>query len=125
MTTANPIERRRNERFALAPMYTDVTVQTVSDLQFRTLEGHAYDISQCGVRIELDEPLEIGDRVGVHLGLPGEDVEVHAAADVVWRYESDDDPGPRRMALHFHDFLSTADRDRLIRFLGSGVQRVA
>ncbi len=119
--TTHSIDRRTHERFALVPMYTTVTVQRVADLQMRSCTGHAYDLSAGGVRIELDDPLETGERITLHLGLPGEQWSITATGEVVWVNPDDDDPGPRRMAIRFVAFSSPGDRDRLVRFLGSGL----
>ena len=90
------------------------------------LHGHAYGLAEAGVRIELDEPLALGQSVSLHLGLPYSNARVHARADVVWINGVDDDPGPRRMALRFTGFLSDSDHDRLVAYLGNGqLQRAA
>lgn len=103
-------------------MYTAVTARRAGRAG---LHGHVYDISAGGARIELDEPLEPGERVAVHLELPGTDMGVDAAASVVWVHDADDDPGPRRMALKFTGFSDRADEMRLRRFLESSTRRAA
>ncbi|MHC5005060.1 MAG: PilZ domain-containing protein [Planctomycetota bacterium] len=115
------IDRRQHDRFELVPMYTAVTVQRVTDLRMQTCTGHAYDLSESGVRLELDEALDKGERVTTHLGLPGEQWTITATAEVIWVGDADDDPGPRRAALRFVAFPSSGDRSRLLRFLGSGI----
>ena len=129
MGDSNPINRRQHERFRLQPMYAEVRAERAEAAGDRGghdhLEGHAYDISEAGVRIELDEPLDPGESVAVELKLPGNCDDVRASASVVWVAAPDDDPGPRRMALRFKAFASTADRDRLFRYLGTAVERVA
>lgn len=118
--------RRAHDRFQLKPMYTTATVRRAHGMTIRDLEGHAYDISESGVRLELDEPLESGERVALQIQLPGEPVEIFTSAKVVWVNRCDDDPGPRRQALEFVAFNDREDRDRLRRFLGSGLcHRVA
>lgn len=119
-TTKKQINRRRFERFALVPMYTGVRVRRLTELRIDDLDGHVYDVSEQGARIELDEPLIEGDRVAVELTLPGENRDVRVAARVVRVNDEQDDPGPRRIAIEFKAFQSDADRERLIRFLGSG-----
>lgn len=118
----NSVNRRRHERFRLQPMYADVRAARGGDAP---LDGHAYDISESGVRIELDVPLDPGDHVDVELKLPGNATDVRASAAVVWVGDPEDDPGPRRMALQFESFATTADRNRLFAYLGSGVERAA
>jgi hypothetical protein len=117
------LNRRQHDRFALPPMYTALTVDRVSDLRVQSLPGHAYDLSEGGVKIELDVPLNLDERVTVHLDLPGGGTAlgsvVHAAARVAWVEE--DEAGPTRSALQFCHFLSEADKRRLGSFLGSGL----
>lgn len=111
-------------------MYTSVIVEpSARELNDEPgMLGHAYDVSASGIRIELDEPLEVGQRVKVHVDLTGggfESEEVLADAKVVWVNDGEDDPGPRRMALRFMDFESPRHRHRLARFLGEGLMRAA
>lgn len=106
-------------------MYTTVEAFSASQPVGVAMEGHAYDISEGGARIELDEPLPEGEPLQVRFTFPGETTGISAHADVVWVNPEDDDPGPRRMALRFTDFVTEADHHRLLRFLGSGARRVA
>ena len=116
---------RAFERFELAPMYTHVTVTRVDAMTMQAVEGHAYDVSEAGVRIELDTPLRVEERVAVEMRLPGETAAIFASGRVVWVNDADDDPGPRRLAIEFTRFLSRDDRDRLVRHLGFGTWRRA
>jgi hypothetical protein len=116
---------RQHERFALAAMYTSVEAHRSAQPAAEGLAGHAYDISESGVRLELDEPLPTGESVDLRLSLPGEHNAVSVVGDVVWVNDAEDDPGPRRMALRFTSFAHEDDRDRLVRFLGRGCPRVA
>jgi hypothetical protein len=109
----------------LPAAYTSVEACRASPHAQRGLIGHAYDVSEGGVRIELDEPLPRDETVQLRLNLPGEQSPVAASANVVWVNDELDDPGPRRMALRFTDFVTSDDRDRLLRFIGQGVMRVA
>ena len=119
------IDRRTHQRFTLMPMYTTVEARRlVADVD-QALLGHAYDISETGVRIELDEALEPGESIAVHLTLPGATSSVAASADVVWVNDEMDDPGPRRMALRFTKFRSDQDHDCLLRYLGGALVRRA
>lgn len=113
------IERRRHDRYRLSPMYTSVTARDGDGIG-ADQAGHVYDISEGGVRIELDEPVEVGQFLALDLELPGMDDPVCATGDVVWVNDSQDDPGPRRMALRFRRFETTADRIRLMEYLGHG-----
>ena len=125
MSMIDQTERRQHERFSLAPMYSEVTVQRVENLSINRLGGHAYDISESGVRIELDEALEVGQGVALHMSLPGQDTPMFVAADVVWVNDEVDDPGPRRMALRFTDFLMETERDRLLAYLANTASKRA
>lgn len=126
MSQPDAIDRRAHERFALPPMYTAVTAQRNTSGEPANLMGHAYDICEQGVRIELDEPLDPGETIALQLALPGATTDIYATAQVVWAHDADDDPGPRRMALRFTEFLTAAHRYRLIDYLGSGyVSRAA
>jgi len=106
-------KRRGHERIRMQPMYTAVTACLSKRGDDLRLEGHVYDISMGGVRIELDRPLDPGEVVALHLVLPGTQSPVLASASVVWVHDEYDDPGPRRMALQFTGFPNNADRDRL------------
>jgi c-di-GMP-binding flagellar brake protein YcgR len=99
-------------------MYTAVTARR-GHAAISQLHGHVYDISASGVRIELDEALHPGECVVLNLDLPGVRTSVNASASVVWINDPQDDPGPRRMALRFTSFSESADRDRLINYLGT------
>jgi hypothetical protein len=118
MSSIAATDRRIHPRFRLPHMYTSVTAQVAGSDDVRTLEGHAYDISEGGVRLELDEPVESGNHLSLFLGLPGQSAEVLATGKVVWVNDSSDDPGPRRMAVQFIEFLTDDDRRRLREFLG-------
>lgn len=129
-TTPEFTNRREHERLRLRPMYTSVIVepQPGDPCDEPSLLGHAYDVSASGIRIELDEPLNVGQTVKVHVDLTGggfESEEVLADAKVVWVNDEQDDPGPRRMALRFMDFHSPRHQTRLARFLGDGFMRAA
>lgn len=135
-TAANPINRRRFERFHTLPMYTRVLV-TTADHPGRTFEGHAYDISEGGLRFELDQALHPGTSIAIRLDLPRwlpaplettdftePPATVCALGRVIW---TDDDgvPGPVRMAATFTGFLDAIDRDRLLDTLAAGALRRA
>jgi len=105
-------------------MYTPVAVQCPDAKNFDN-EGHVYDISEGGVRFELDEPLVPGMPVSLRIVLPGGDassrdqgVLVHAS--VVWVDDDQDEPGPVRMAASFTRFAHAADREKLMKQLSSG-----
>jgi len=113
--------RRSCRRVRVQPMYTSVTARRGSPGAVEAdLHGHVYDISEHGLRIELDQPLLPGERVALLLDLPGSQAPVNASACVIWVNDAQDDPGPRRMALRFTSFTRRDDRRRLIDFLGQG-----
>ena len=65
--------KRACERLRLRPMYTSVIVEPNQShtCDEASLLGHAYDVSASGIRIELDEPLDVGQTVKVHVDLTG------------------------------------------------------
>ena len=109
--------RRESERIRVQPMYSTVTACTGAPDNPVRLLGHIYDISESGVRIELDNALDPGQIVSLQLDLPGANAVVEAAASVVWVHDEQDDPGPRRMALKFTEFLNRSDRTRLVEYI--------
>ncbi len=123
----NAINRRRFERFALKPMYTPVTVRRL-DGEGTALDGHAYDISEGGIRFELDAPIPSGTPVTMQVVLPAGQGNVHAEdesgrtvlvlGNVIWLDQSE--PGPVQMALAITRFARLGDRDRLLKRLSSG-----
>lgn len=108
------LNRRRFERFSTRPMYTPVVVRLAG---LPVGEGHAYDISEGGVRFELDAPIPPGTPVEMTITLPGRSPEtdrrIAVAANVVWARRDPDEPGPVQMAAAFTRFAA-ADRERLL-----------
>ncbi len=123
MPTLPRFNRREHERYRLNAMYTSISVEPKMSVGQEML-GHAYDISESGVRIELDEPLEPGQSVNVRMELPGAEQQIRTDADVIWVNDDQDDPGPRRMALRFKKFQTPMDQQRLRSFLGCGLQHL-
>ncbi len=120
-------ERRRFPRYLLPSMYTGVEVRPLDSDKFQW-QGHAYDISESGMRFEVDEPIDPGTQIAVRIDLPGsqslaisERRPVYALADVVWVEQEDVEArGPVRMACSFKRFIIPGDRQRLRDRLGSG-----
>ncbi|MDZ4756029.1 MAG: PilZ domain-containing protein [Phycisphaerae bacterium] len=112
-------ERRRHARFKVVPMYTRLQVRGPAD-DALPLDGHVYDISEGGLRFELDEPLPEGERVTVEIDLPGCQKLIKAYGKIVRVNDREDDPGPRRMALRFDSFVDEASKRALSRYLGEG-----
>ena len=125
MSERRTFNRRQHERFALAAMYTSVEAQPRGAVSQRPLLGHAYDVSEGGVRLELDDALPRGEHIDLRISLPGEQRAVHAHGEVVWSGDVEDDPGPRRMALRFTSFQHDDDHGQLVRFLGRCPSRAA
>lgn len=126
MHASNSTNRRRFERFALRPMYTPVAVRLLENERF-TLEGHAYDVSEGGIRFELDQPIAPGTPIAMQITLPvargepeiGPGRSVFVMGNVVWI--DDSEPGPVQMALVITRFVRLGDRERLLKRLTSGV----
>ena len=125
MSPESTIDKRQYQRFTLAPMYSSVTARRVGSEDVKELHGHAYDVSEACVRIELDEVIDPGESITVDLTLPGMQSSVSATGDVVWVNDEADDPGPRRLAIQFTGFDSDEDRFRLLNYLGSAQVRRA
>lgn len=119
-------DRRRFERFALSPMYTEIAVRTLDQQSFGYW-GHAYDVSEGGAQFELDQPLAPGTPVAIQLRLPewqDEAMAVYAFGNIIW-LDDDDVNGPVRMAVAFSRFARAADRELLLSSLGTGRYRRA
>jgi Tfp pilus assembly protein PilZ len=125
MSESYPINRRRHERFRVRPMYTAVMVQRIDGMSMTTFEGHAYDLSESGARIDVDETLSIGERIAMCLTLPGEAASIFVAGRVVRVFDVEDDPAARRVGVQFTRFLHEGDRARLMRYLGFSAERAA
>lgn len=106
-------DRRRHARFTVDPMYSSVVVTRGG----RREDGHVYDVSLGGMRLELDRPMPAGAEVDVEVHLPGCAEAIAARARVVRVYSAIDDPGPRRIAVEFESFEAGA-RATLERYLG-------
>lgn len=124
------IDRRRHPRFVLDPMYTSISARLMDSEKF-TIEGNAYDISEGGLRFELDRAIAPGTKIALQITLPTwnqEDIgpgrSVFVFANVVW-LEDEDQPGPYKMAAVFTHFARAGDRERLLRQFASGRYRAA
>ena len=126
--------RRRFERFSLPAAYTEVKVSPSGDDE-RWLFGHAYDVSEGGLRLELDEQIEPGSAIRVRISLPRgtahiddpQDLlcEIEAEGHIVWQ-DQDEPGGPVSLAATFTRFCASGDRERLIRrVLDAGFSRAA
>lgn len=115
------VNRRRFERFSLRPMYTAISLRRASDSHGSRLDGHAYDIGEGGVNVEIDEPVLAGEPIEIEIDLPGCARRIAATGRVV-RCEEDpaDVLGPCRMAIEFEHFANEHDLPALRRYLGEG-----
>jgi len=132
VTTAE-CNRRRYERFQLAPMYKPISVRLLDSEHF-TLDGHAYNISEGGIQFELDRGIEPGTPIALQVTLPnnhwtecpdlGPGRSIFVLGNVIWL--DDDELGPARMAVVFTRFARAGDRERLLRQISGGrMQRAA
>lgn len=120
-------DRRKHPRYVLPSMYTEIAVRPIEEETFR-FAGHAYDISEGGMRFEIDDALEPGSSAAIRIQLPGaqwmrpaDRRPVYVMANIVWVEQDDlDHPGPVRMACVFRTFVQEGDRERLMRRLMSG-----
>ena len=110
--------RRSAERFRLGTALVHVVVgahgSTPETKGF--FEGHAYDISASGVRIELDASLPVGTPVEVAMHMPGLGSPLKLVGKVVRVFDEIDDPGPCRMGVHARG-ATESDRARMERLL--------
>ncbi|MCA3006220.1 MAG: PilZ domain-containing protein [Planctomycetaceae bacterium] len=126
-------DRRRYPRFMTEAMYTPMAVRLLDSDHF-SLDGHAFDISEGGLRFELDRGIEPGTGVALRIMLPtmtgatparpGPGRAVFAFANIVWLAD-EDEPGPVKMAAVFTRFARTGDRERLLAELRTGVYQAA
>lgn len=124
---SNSTERRRFERFSLVPGYTAVEVKAPGG-GWRA--GHVYDLSERGVRFDLDEAIAPGTIVEVRLEMPRAALGPSLADDVAFTGEvvwcDADDPVCTRLGVEITAFANAEDRERLIRRLSAGrFQRAA
>lgn len=118
-STEQPIaieSRRSDQRQKLDAAYTWVRVRRAGQRYFR-LTGHAYDISNSGMRFELDEALDPGEHVDVELMLPRAGTKRIRGKGTIVRLHDPDEVGPIRMGLRFREMHQKADQARLERYL--------
>lgn len=110
--------RRSAERFRLGTALVHVVVgahgNTPDTKGF--FEGHAYDICEGGLRIELDAALPVGTPVEVAMHMPGLGQPLKLVGTIARLFDEIDDPGPRRMGISVRA-ASPADAERLERLL--------
>ncbi|MEX2212651.1 MAG: PilZ domain-containing protein [Phycisphaeraceae bacterium] len=110
-------DARRSPRLKLPPMYTLVRVKPEGAERF-IWTGYIYDISETGMRFELDAPVEPGTKLEVRAMLPGIfHTTFNVTGTVVRIHDDDDNAGPCRMGLFFDQFNEVDDRMRLQDYL--------
>lgn len=110
------MNRRDVTRVSVTAAYSSVAV--TADGSLEPLSGHIYDISEKGLRFEVDRALPVGSLVELELLVPPEE-SIRVTARVVRVYDEADDPGPRRMGAEFTGFDSPGDEERLEGLLDS------
>ena len=117
------VNRRTHERFLLQPGYTSAAVRLHPDETAFTLEGHVYDISEGGIRFELDRPIEPGTTVSLRIDLPsntgdlGPGRSVFVTGNIIWC--DLEEPGASKMALAITRFDREGDKGRMLKALTS------
>jgi len=101
-------EHRKRRRIALPPMYSTVVVRVLSE-QSEPVDGHAVNMSESGLAVELDRLVPPGSPVTVEFSVSGlgrarpDEWPVFVAAAEVLRHDDVDDfpGGPYKTALRF------------------------
>jgi len=120
-------EFRQHPRIKLPAMYTLVRVRPTGYARY-CWTGYVYDISQSGMRLELDEALPAGTRVDVRVMLPGHQTTTtfHASGTIIRSHEDDLlIAGPVRMGMTFESFPYLGDERRLIDYIAHAMARPA
>lgn len=124
MVHLDAANRRASDRFRLHAPYTRRCHAAPARLR-----GDGRTASGAGIRRTRLQPLDDraalragrADRAGDHgrgPPLPArESCPIRACGQVVRIFDADDDPGPRRMAVHFETFASDAARNHLARLI--------
>ncbi len=119
------VEARLHPRLRLPAMYTLLRMKRKGEARYNQT-GFIYDISQTGMRFELDEPMEIGTELEFRALLPGSNTTTFCAkGTLVRRHDDFEEVGPVRMALHFEKFNSSIDRAKLAEYIESRKPRIS
>lgn len=110
-------DARQSPRLKLPAMYTLVRVKPTGEDRYRWT-GHIYDISETGMRFELDNALQPGMTIEIRAMLPGTEHITFSAAGRIIRIHNDmGDKGPMRMGMIFDKFSRENDHERLNGYL--------
>lgn len=118
-------EARQSPRLRLPAMYTLLRLRKKGQTRY-SQTGYIYDISQTGMRFELDDPIEPGTELEFRALLPGSHTTTFCAKGRLVRMHDDlHEVGPVRMAMHFDRFKSTIDQQKLAEYLDRCAPRIA
>lgn len=112
-------------------MLSPVTIQRIRDSRMECITGHAYDISEAGMRIELDGSTDPGDHLTISVALPNHSAEddpccvITAVCEVVWVNDADDDPVSPRAGVRILRFQNEGGALRLRECFGGQWLRLA
>ena len=110
---------RQHPRLTLPPMYTLVRVRPKGHDRY-CWTGHIYDVSEIGMRFEIDHALEPGTAIEVRAMLPGANhIRFNASGHVVRIHDDEAEPGPVRMGMVFDSFTRESDHTLLTDYLGN------
>lgn len=111
------VEARQSPRLRLPAMYTLIRLRKKGDSRFN-YTGYIYDISQTGMRFELDDPMTPGTELEFRALLPGSQTTTFSASGHLVRMHDDmEEPGPVRMAIKIDKFKTVVDRDMLKQYI--------
>lgn len=115
-------DRRNAERFRLGTGLVRVVVAAHGETPSSkgVFEGHAYDLSCNGIRLELDNELPVETPVEVEIFMPGGCEPIRVVGAVTRVFDELDDPGPRRMGIQVVNGATPRDWERLERLLENG-----
>lgn len=120
----DPADRRRHPRHEANAAYTPALVRLSSEDEFART-AHIRDVSEGGIRLEVDIAVDPGTPVAVQIMLPGTPISpehvdgpgmaVFCTGNVVWC--NADEPGPATLAVAITRFSREGDFARLMRRL--------
>lgn len=114
------VESRQDLRLKLSPMYTVIRVRPHGTRRF-CWSGHIYDVSETGLRFEVDGKLALGTSVDVQATLPGPgNATVKLSGRIVRYHDEPEDLGPIRMGMVVDSFSTQSDHRRWLDYLRGG-----